>query len=607
MGIVFVHISDLHISLNKGSNPVLGRSKLISGTIRSSMEPTDQCVLVISGDIADWGKEKEYEIAEKFLGHLYREISDYCSNTPIVVLTPGNHDLDFTEEGCAEEIRNVIIDKLSPSDLPTESMTEYCLLPQKNFRKFAESAENNYQAKSVTDLLSTHSFVVDGSTVRITLVNTARFSKKVDIPGNAWLPVGTLEQHLTKDAEGAINIVIMHHPFSWNREGNKKDVDRVLEKSCDIVFTGHVHEPDIYGKSKRGIEQNLYVEGGVIQDHEDYDKSSFNIVRLCQDGETFTCTVIHWNGTEYEPLTEPYQHKFLRLRQPILNLFDLQEDWANWLEQVGTDFRHPRKPDLRMSDIFVYPDLQRIDVRKACSPTSIVRDKDVLGFIQEKKRVLIAGVEKAGKTSLAKQLFKDFRLAGYVPLLIRSDFKVPSARQSEGKNRLWTAIDSAVEREYHSEAHKRFWNTKISERVLIVDDYSRIKIADGAKDEFIRWVDQNFGTLVVLCSPGLRINEILNRTENDTLLWGFEHVDILESDAETRHHLISKWIAAGQDLYQVSAEDIYRTCVRKSQIIDAVIYQGIVPSLPLFIIMMMQQLDGHGAVDATNGLYWFSL
>ncbi|MFA7404774.1 MAG: metallophosphoesterase [Pelobacteraceae bacterium] len=597
MATVFVHLSDLHVS-HVYANPLFERTEAIAGLLRSMVAPDDHCVIIITGDIANWGKVEEYVLAAEFIEKLQKEVAEHCINQVEILIVPGNHDLDFATEGCEEKVRDLIIDQITPTAPPADEIVKFCSLPFANYNNFIKTVD----ATSVNDLMESINLNIPKAPVRVHLINTSRFSKKVDLPGKSWIPSDILEKQLVIESDGMINISIMHHPYSWNRADIASSIKQILEKNCDVVFTGHVHEPDAYSK-RRSFDQNLFVEGGVLQDHKDHSQSSFNIVRLGQDNETFTCTVIEWNGVEYEPKTEPYEHRYLRLRRPLLNSFDLREDWGNWLEQVGTDFRHTRKPDLKMSDIFVYPDLQRLDVRKSCSATGIIRSNCISGFIQEKKRVLIGGVEKSGKTSLAKQLFRDLREGGLVPLLIRSDFQIPSGKRQEESLRVQSAFNTALEKVYIPVSCNRFWQTKTKERVLIIDDYGRINLPSGARDALLRWADMNFGIIVVLSSPGVRLREVLNRSEDDSMLWAFEHADILESDAESRYELIEKWVAAGQDPFQTTKDDIFKITFRRCQTIDSVINQGLIPSLPMFLLMMMQQLDGQGSIDANSGLY----
>jgi hypothetical protein len=604
MSIVLIQLSDIHLSINKVNNTILERVSELCGAIRSELNHSDNCILVFSGDIADWGKAEEYDLAIRFISQIRTEVQAHLKNHPVLLLIPGNHDIDFEFPDVDEEIREMIIDKCSQKNPPNDAMNEYCLKPQQPFRDFAENAASKLSAFSVSTLAGSHVCTLDSVSVRIHLLNTTRFTRKKEIPAASWFPIDILEKNLTTgDEPNTFTIGVLHHPYNWHNPDNGKELRRVLESRCDIIFTGHEHNSDIYKKTKRATEQNLYIEGGVLQDHENPDNSVFNVVTIIPERQTFLVKTVSWTGTKYEPLTDPYEHRYLRLRQPLLNEYIIRDEWVQWLEQIGTDFRHPRCRELRLSDLFVYPDLQRLDVRKACSPTGIVRDRDVLGFIQEKKRVFIGGAEKTGKTSLSKQLFKDLREAGYVPLLIRADFNVSQPSKESTNDRIRCALDKVLQIIYSPESSSRFWQTKIQERVLIVDDYSRLPVGSGGRDELVRWFDDNFGIVVLISSPGIRVSDILNRVEDDTLLWTFEHVDILECDAESRYGIIKKWLVAGADPYQITPDDLYEETVRYGQTIDTIIGQGVIPSLPMFILMMMQQMETHGNIDSATGLY----
>ena len=604
MALVIVQLSDMHVSISKGSNPLLERGPALCGAIRSQLNPSDYCVLVFSGDVADRGKAGEYDLALKFINDLVSELSSHIHKTPFVIIVPGNHDLDFDLPEFDEKLREVIIDNSSPKNPPNDAMNEYCFKPQLPFREFAHKLSEKGNAFACCDIVESQLCKFDSTTVRFHLLNTTRFTRREEVPGSFWFPTDSLSERLNIDDEaGTITVGVLHHPYNWHRPENAGELRRLLESHCDILFTGHEHFADNYKKTRRTTEQNLYIEGGILQNYDDAANSSFNIIRLDSARQTFLCTAFCWSGSVYEELTEPYEHRYLCLRQSLMNEFELQEQWGTWLDQVGTDFRHPRCRELRLSDLFVYPDLQRLNVKKACSPAGLVRDRDLVGFIQEKKRVFIAGSEKTGKTSLSKKLFTDLREAGYVPLLIRSDFSIDKHVETAIGDRIRQSLDRVLHRVYTASSATRFWQTKIEERALIVDDYHRLSVGRGGRDALVNWFDENFGIVILIATPGTRISDILNRTEQDTLLWTFEHVDILEADAESRYGLVRNWLLAGTDTYQVSLDTLYKDTIRHGQVIDGLIGQGAVPSLPLFIFMMMQQLETRGNVESATGLY----
>jgi hypothetical protein len=558
---------------------------------------------VFSGDIAAHGKEEEYEQARLLIVHINDAIQAHIGRAPRFVLVPGNHDLDYDYPGTKEEIRDLIIETATPERLKQPPMHEYCLAPQAPFRAFAGSLASTMQTDWVEDIAMTQTRTVGGVPLSLLLINTAPYSRRGVRRSPLWLPLDQVKETARALAPGTVSIAVMHHSYSYFGPETGQDLQRLLEQSCDVILTGHEHIADEYQKKRHSQEQNLYLAGGVLQNQDDPNPSTFNVLWITPEAQAFEGQRFDWSGARYEPATDTYRHKYHRLRQPLLQSFQLDDGFTATLEDLGTDLRHPRCRQLRLSTLFVYPDLQRLDVRRACSPTGTVRDKDVLGFVQENRRVLIAGAERAGKTSLAKQLFKDLRMAGLVPLLIGAQFRPAGPAASGDDDRLKMALDSLISETYGVGGPSAFWQTRIEERALVVDDFDRLTFGTGGRDLLLRYADARFGVIVLLAHPGIRLTDILDRPADDTLLWTFEHLDILECDAEMRFQLVSNWLRAGADAFADADEHPHSRVIRYCQTIDNIVGQGAIPSLPQYILMMLQQLESRGTIDINTGLY----
>ncbi len=602
MALTIIHLSDMHLS-NEIENFLLNRVDQLCGAIRSIVNPQDHCAVIFTGDITNCGKAEEYNLAIKIVAMLKREIQNHTHKDPPFLFVPGNHDHDFSNPQYDEQMRKVLIDSSTPMNPPSPRIHEILLETQKPYREFVKNISTVASVYAVVDLLESHTLDFDQLTVKFLLLNTTRFTRKKEIAGTSWFPLDKISNHLKEEEEkgGTLNVCLLHHPYNWNRSDNANLMRKLLESRCDVVFTGHEHTTDIFMHSRKKTEQNLYVEGGILQDHDNTDNSSFNIIKVNPVDQKFFCTTFFWNGSLYDQLTEPYEHKYLRLRQALQNELELKNEWENWLQQIGTDFRHQRCQHLTLNDIYVFPDLQKLDIRKACSPRGIVRDNNVVGFIQEKKRVFIAGAEKMGKTSLSKQLFKSLREAGFAPLLLDKTFNIPKGRLTV-REKIHAGINEVAMRIYSQDSVTRFWQTRISERAVIVDDYEKIKLGDGGREKLVRWLDENFSLVVLISSPGIRMTEFLQRREGEAILWTFEHTDIKEFDAESRLMLIEKWLKAGTDGFE-DTQELYKQKVHWIKIIDNLVDQGALPSLPLFILMIMQQLEAGGTVTGSLGGY----
>lgn len=164
MGLVLVQLSDIHLSNNKGSNPILERTETLCGAIRSAVSPGDHCVIIISGDLADWGKPKEYELIEAFIKKIFDEISPHIHEQLHFVMVPGNHDLDFDVVNPAydEQIRETIIGSISPKNPPNDMMIKLLLAPQEPYRDYINRIGRTIPVEACNELMENKDFRIRG-------------------------------------------------------------------------------------------------------------------------------------------------------------------------------------------------------------------------------------------------------------------------------------------------------------------------------------------------------------------------------------------------------------------------------------------------------------
>ena len=604
MGLVLAHLSDFHFQCLAESNYLLERLPQLCGAIRSSLVHGDDVLIVYSGDIAYSGKKEEYTHALTLIAGLDAEIKEHTGRDPIHVFVPGNHDVDFDSTECDQSIRENLINTHDYKNPLTEGMEDYVLKPQHAYRNFIENIKLKFKVCAVLGLSEKVTIPFEPYSINLCMLNTARVSRLKESPGSLWLPIEAIQNVFSeKPTEETLSIAVFHHPYNWHQTENASAIKKLLESNCDVILTGHEHSADWFQKKKKSTEQNLYLEGGVAQEQDFPNYSSFNIVKIRLMDRAFNCVSHAWDGFVYEPQSDPSEHKFIRFRQPLLQRFEFTEGWEEWLEQVGTDFRHPRCTKLKLGDIFVYPDFQKLDIRKSFHPTGIVKDGDIVGFIQDSKYVLVAGAEKTGKTSFLKSLFKDLREAGYVSIFLESDFVIPKSSKVPIAERIQNSLTQRLGEIYSPDSVGRFWQTKIKERALLIDNFDELRLTFEGRDQLIRWCKDNFDIIVILASPGLRFDDLLNRMEDRGILWSFEHLNLLECDHETQYHLIKNWLMAGQDGYLVDKDELYHASIRYHQIINGIIGNGAIPSLPIYIHMMMQQLESRGSLDGVSGLY----
>ena len=90
MKIKILHLSDLHFTVNNTSQNIVLSS--LYKKIENDIVPTNKPdILIITGDIAFSGKQKEYEKAKEYID----SIANLCKiKHENIFIVPGNHDVD---------------------------------------------------------------------------------------------------------------------------------------------------------------------------------------------------------------------------------------------------------------------------------------------------------------------------------------------------------------------------------------------------------------------------------------------------------------------------------------------------------------------------------
>jgi len=168
MRIALIQLSDIH--LIEGSNVVLERLPALAAAAWSSAQETDVQYLLLSGDIANSGADKEYEVARRLITSIVAKASQYLTNPKVRVLAiPGNHDCVLRPE---DELRSLIltrpIHELAASESGSSFIGKLCEA-QSNFFTFLESVP-------ITPISRTRwllDYECEGTCVRFVCLNSA--------------------------------------------------------------------------------------------------------------------------------------------------------------------------------------------------------------------------------------------------------------------------------------------------------------------------------------------------------------------------------------------------------------------------------------------------
>lgn len=245
--ITLVHISDLHIP-GKWANTSFDldsdlRSQLINDLTAQRSDIGDVDGILVTGDIAFKGAKEEFDYAGEWLAHL-TEVAG-CDETS-VWMCPGNHDVDRSchndpvildahkrLRACSGHMQNQTLAEYISSPLGSEALFR----PLENYNQFAsryQCATRPAQPSWTQDLS-----LNDGSTLRLTGINSALVSDASDSAGDNKLFVGNHQLLPLEDKPGLQHLTLCHHPPDWLLD--QDDIEDKLVRRAHIQLFGHKH------------------------------------------------------------------------------------------------------------------------------------------------------------------------------------------------------------------------------------------------------------------------------------------------------------------------------------------------------------------------------
>jgi len=588
MPIGILQLSDIHFRV--GENPVRARVDEIRMAVQAIAHDVTDVLLVITGDVAYSGKQQEYEIATDFVEKVERGLRALASvNFMGTVMVPGNHDCDFDPQSSVRSLLTGSIGTVvQGTEPPPEDIAAQFLCVQDAFFAFEELVSP--KASTGNRLSWTREFSGTSGKVAVRCFNTAWLSQRKDVSGQLHAVVADAEV-----ADFDLVLTIFHHPYNWLQPENARAFKKIVETTSDVVLTGHEHDGDAYAKVSTAGATTNYVEGAALQ--ASGVDNGFNFVKIDLGARVYQVYEFRWAKDMYSTKA-PSSLPFTRNQNLLEHRFVNNQSFKKSLEDVGTPFSHPVKSELRLRDVFVYPDLQVVGFRSRPNNSSkIVYSQNVLNYIHERKMAVLAGPPTSGKTSLAKALYEDLQQKkDLVPLLLNAnDFK-----GADGAHVL-AAVARAFDRQYSSSLAERYGQLEPGSKVVIVDDWHRLRFNPTGRGRIVATLQKLFGR-VILISDDASVLRQVNEAEALTGLSGFEYFEIKQFGSCLRLELITRWHSLGQEL-EVDEAELAHAIDSGEKLLDTLIAKGIVPAFPIYVLSALQANDHAIGQNVTYGSY----
>lgn len=578
MTAVVLHLSDIHIK--SGRDWILDKAGSIAACVYSSLGDATVVFVIVSGDIAFSGMADQYTEAEKlFLG--IRAAINAEKQLPVhFVCCAGNHDCDFA---LGSKTRMLALDgvRADPSQFD-DSILETGTAVQAAYRKFAERLESTDETRLGDDLWSSHRFTVDGKEIIIDSINVAWCSNLREEPGTLIFPHERYAPHLRDTVD--IRISVLHHPLNWFSQACYRPFRELIRGVANVVISGHEHLGGVGEDIQSESGHSAYIEGCVLQSERPSADSSFNVAVLNLDDGTYRSTRYQWSPDGlYCPTEVGSWSDFRILPKKSRNRFQVTESFTQVLSDPGGVFQSKSTP-LTLADLYVPPDMQETDgqaEQKRILSSSVLDDADRLDG-----GVLLTGEEKVGATSLLFMLFQNFYARGLLPLYIRgADIAGFSAKDVDG------AVRKAVTDQYGAQSVERFEQIPATQKVLLLDDFDDGPVKGSVqRARMLALLSGRFPRFVVTANEVFDFDGTV-RPHAEGALKDLKDYKLLPMGFSLRARLVKRWFQRTASDGTMDEETMLSKRDQAERLLDAILARNIVPSLPLYLLTLLQSID----------------
>ncbi|MDL1970731.1 MAG: TIR domain-containing protein [Candidatus Desulfofervidaceae bacterium] len=350
------------------------------------------------------------------------------------------------------------------------------------------------------------------------------------------------------------------------------EIDKNLENSdiiCLFISANYLASPSCEREKKKALK--LRKEKGILVipiilspcgwlDDKDISK----LLALPTDGKPITT---------FENRDEAWLDGYTGLKEIVeeeikIRKLKLSNEFEKFLQDTEMLIKaHSKKERVFIDDIFVYPELDKYDDLREYEET--ISSKKLIKNILDYPKLVIAGEELSGKTTICKIIFKEFRNKNFIPIYISTE----STRLS---GKLQNKVISSFYNQY-KEIEFEIENIDKNRIVLIIDDFHLANNKEKIMEEL-----SIYPRCIIIVDDIFSLN-----IRDEKLISSFSYFKIKELKPSFRYELIKKWV----NLTDKETIENYKNIDKHIDLINATlgrtIGKGVMPAYPFFILSAM--------------------
>ena len=568
MNVAIVHFTDIHFTEKTNIDNKI--SPICRAIIKDS-RGVNKIYIIISGDIAYSGKSEEYAKARNFFSVLTQLIIAECPGVVFkFIIVPGNHDCNFN--GFNTQLRRNVIQNVNYQTLGDDnSLIELCLSVQSSFwdfYAFYNPVPNDKMFYQIND-------IIDEKTVTFSCLNTSWMSQMNEQVGGIFYPSKRYESFIRPSS--ALNFGVWHHPYNWlnpnTAENNKKEFERFTEQLASTHFFGHEHEHSMYKMENQITGDKINLLSELLNDDKKKHLSGFQTLVVDLNSLTAILKKYQWSSGIYVTSEE----KPINLALIVDRTLKVNDDFIKSLEEIKIPLIIDNKKDIKLSDIFVYPDLDY-----AHSDSRMFDNYINANRLLEKdsKHCLLDGEAQTGKTSLLIMFFFRLYERKLYPLFLNGkDLKELNLNK---------VIKKAFRQQYSTDKLQleKFLQMEIENKVLIVDDFQDCEFNSAMTKTFYDEAILQFGKVIIMLDSASSIIPSMKAEFHDINFYNIKPLGF-----KKRNELIERYQLLKENPYTLNEQIFLETVKTSFDNVQSILGDKLIPSYPVFILSILQALE----------------
>lgn len=255
----------------------------------------------------------------------------------------------------------------------------------------------------------------------------------------------------------------------------------------------------------------------------------------------------------------------------------ITSETISWLEDTEIVLSHRMVNKVKLSDIYVVPDMEF----ERDSKSELLKIKSASELLKSEGHHIISGEEQQGKTSLLKFFYAEFLKQGFIPIFLDGS-KIK-------KSDVDVCISRAIQEQYHNLSLESFLDHP--QKVVLIDNIDETDLNTKFRGIFLDGLNSKIGFTILTCHSSFSYvaGEV-------PALDAHDRCELLGLGNRKREELAKKWICLGVE-ESISDAEMYAQCDDLKEKLNAVIKKNIVPPKPVYILMLLQWFEANAQLN----------